>query len=65
MEKVLIAPAQLAGIESPFLAALRGAGFDLVFPKRRAQMVEAELLEQLSGVKAAIATFPHQDSVQV
>ncbi len=55
MEKVLIAPAQLAGIESPFLAALRGAGFDLVFPKRRAQMVEAELLEQLAGVKAAIA----------
>src|SRR5437870_1987258 len=55
MDRVLIAPAQLAGIEASFLPALRGAGFDLVFPKRRAQMVEAELLEQLSGVKAAIA----------
>src|SRR5262245_33919273 len=55
MEKVLIGPAQLAGLEASFVPALRGAGFDLVYPKRRAQMVEAELLEQLAGVKATIA----------
>ena len=55
MDRVLIAPATLVGIEASFLPALRGAGFELVFPKRRAQMVEAELLEQLAGIKAAIA----------
>jgi D-3-phosphoglycerate dehydrogenase / 2-oxoglutarate reductase len=55
MDKVLIAPAPLAGIDSPFLHALEQAGFELVWPKRRAQLVEEELIELLSGVKAAIA----------
>ncbi len=55
MDKVLIAPATLAGIEASFLQTLRGAGFELVFPKRQAQLVEAELLEALQGVKATIA----------
>jgi D-3-phosphoglycerate dehydrogenase len=55
MDKVLIAPAQLAGIDSPFLHALTGAGFELVWPKRRAQLVENELLEALQGVRAALA----------
>ena len=30
MDKVLIAPAPLAGIDSPFLHALQEAGFELV-----------------------------------
>jgi D-3-phosphoglycerate dehydrogenase len=55
MDKVLIAPATLAGIDSPFLPALREAGLELVWPKRQAQLVEDELLEALAGVKAAIA----------
>ena len=55
MDRILIAPAQLAGLESAFVAALRNAGFELVYPKRRAQMVEAELIEALSGVKAVVA----------
>jgi D-3-phosphoglycerate dehydrogenase / 2-oxoglutarate reductase len=55
MDKVLIAPATLAGIEASFLQTLRGAGFELVFPKRQAQMVEAELLEALEGIKATVA----------
>jgi D-3-phosphoglycerate dehydrogenase len=55
MDKVLVAPAQLAGIESPFLGALKEAGFEPVWPKRRGQLVEAELLEILQGVKAALA----------
>jgi D-3-phosphoglycerate dehydrogenase len=55
MDKVLIAPAPLAGIDSPFLRALQDAGFELVWPKRRAQLVEDELIELLNGVKAALA----------
>lgn len=55
MDKVLIAPATLAGVQASFLQTLRGAGFELVFPQRQAQMVEAELLEALHGIKATIA----------
>jgi phosphoglycerate dehydrogenase-like enzyme len=51
----LIAPAQLAGLDASFVAALRSAGFELVYPKKRAQMLESELLEQLQGVRAALA----------
>ena len=55
MDKVLIAPAHLAGLDASFLHALRGANFDVVFPAKRAQMVETELLEQLRGVRATVA----------
>jgi D-3-phosphoglycerate dehydrogenase len=55
MEKVLIAPVPLAGLEASFLTALREAQFEPVYPQRRAQLVEAELLEQLRGIKAVVA----------
>jgi D-3-phosphoglycerate dehydrogenase / 2-oxoglutarate reductase len=55
MTKVLIGPAPLAGIEAGFLQTLRAAGFEIVYPKRRAQLTEAELIEQLAGIPAVIA----------
>jgi D-3-phosphoglycerate dehydrogenase / 2-oxoglutarate reductase len=55
MDKILIAPATLAGIHADFLAVLKNAGFELVFPTKAAQMNEAELLEQLVGIKASLA----------
>lgn len=55
MDKVLIAPAPLAGLDARFVDILRAAGFELVYPKRRGQLTEDELLEQLAGIKAAIA----------
>lgn len=55
MEKVLIAPAPLADLDSPFVPALRKAGFEPVYPKRRLQMLESELVEQLQGIRAVIA----------
>ncbi len=55
MDNILIAPAQLAGLDAAFVPALRNAGFELVYPKRRAQMVEAELHEALRGIKAVVA----------
>ena len=55
MDKVLIAPAPLSGVQAEFLNVLKKAGFELVFPKKKAQMVEDELLEQLAGIKATLA----------
>jgi D-3-phosphoglycerate dehydrogenase len=55
MAKVLISPAPLAGLGGPFLDALNGAGFELVYPKVKHQMSEGELLEHLDGVSAALA----------
>jgi len=55
MKRVLIAPAPLKEIEPIYGPTLRQAGFELVFPKRNAQMTEAELLEQLPGCVAALA----------
>ena len=55
MDKVLIAPATLAGIDGEFINALKTAGFELVFPKKKAQMVEDELMQALTGVKASLA----------
>src|SRR5688572_6120438 len=55
MDKVLIAPAPLAGLEAEYANVLRNAGFELVYPKKRAQLTEQELLEALAGVKAAVA----------
>jgi phosphoglycerate dehydrogenase-like enzyme len=45
----------LAGIEGGFKDALRGAGFELVFPPHAHQLSEEELLEQLKGVSASVA----------
>ena len=55
MDKVLIAPATLAGIDAEFLNVLKKAGFELVFPAKKAQMNEAELLAQLVGIRASLA----------
>ncbi|MCI0682249.1 MAG: phosphoglycerate dehydrogenase [Gemmataceae bacterium] len=55
MDKILIAPAPLAGLDASFVPALRNAGFELIYPKRRLQLLEAELLEQLQGIKAVVA----------
>ena len=51
MDKVLIAPATLAGVQAEFLNVLKKAGFELVFPNKKGQMLEHELLEQLTGAQ--------------
>ena len=51
----MIAPAPLAGLGGPYLEALQGAGFEPVYPKKRNQMTEAELLDHLSGISASVA----------
>jgi D-3-phosphoglycerate dehydrogenase len=55
MDKVLIAPAALDGLDIAFVQVLREAGFDLVYPQRGVQLNEDELLSFLSGVKASVA----------
>jgi D-3-phosphoglycerate dehydrogenase len=55
MTKVLIAPAPLAGIGGPYKETLLQAGFELVYPKKQAQMNEAELMDQLAGIAASLA----------
>ncbi len=55
MDKVLIAPAPLAGIDAGFVHVLRDAGFELVYPHRGGQLTEDELMKFLGGVKAALA----------
>jgi phosphoglycerate dehydrogenase-like enzyme len=55
MDKVLIAPMTLAGLDGAFLQALRAAGFELVYPKKAAQLLEDELLAILPGIKASLA----------
>ena len=53
--RVLIAPAPLKEIEPVYGPVLRSAGYELVFPKRNAQMTEAELLDVLPGCIASLA----------
>jgi D-3-phosphoglycerate dehydrogenase / 2-oxoglutarate reductase len=53
--KVLIAPMQLADVGGLFVDRLQGAGFELVYPERRAQLGENELLAALKGVSATVA----------
>jgi phosphoglycerate dehydrogenase-like enzyme len=55
MPKVLIAPMTLAGLQGPFLQALREAGFEPVYPARAEQLLEEELLPILHGISAAVA----------
>jgi len=55
MDKVLIAPMTLAGLDGAFARVLREAGLELVYPKIGAQMTEDQLLEWLPGIKAALA----------
>lgn len=53
--RALIAPAPLKEIEPVYGPTLTAAGVEMVFPKRAAQMTEAELIEQLPGCAAALA----------
>ncbi len=53
--KILIAPSHLPEIESIYGPALAGLNAELVYPKRPAQMTEAELLDQLPGCVASLA----------
>lgn len=53
--KVLIAPSHLPEIAHLYEPVLRGAGLELVYPTRNAQMTEAELLDQLPGCIASLA----------
>jgi phosphoglycerate dehydrogenase-like enzyme len=55
MDKVLISPPALYGIEAEFVNVLKRAGLELVYPQKRGQLSEAELLQQLAGIKACIA----------
>ncbi len=55
MDKVLIAPAPLAGLDSAFVRVLREAGFELVYPNRGTQLTEDELMTFLPGIKASLA----------
>lgn len=64
MDKVLIGPAPLAGLDVGFVHTLRNAGFELVYPKRRGQLTEQELLAELTGIRAVIAgSEPYTPSV--
>jgi phosphoglycerate dehydrogenase-like enzyme len=55
MDKVLISAMTLAGIDGAFVRVLREAGLELVYPNIGAQLTEAQLLEWLPGIKAALA----------
>jgi D-3-phosphoglycerate dehydrogenase len=51
----LICPPVLEDIRGPYYEALNGAGFEMVYPKKGAQLTEAELLHHLGGVAASLA----------
>lgn len=55
MDKILIAPAPLYGLDAEFVRVLRQAGFELVYPSKRGQLTEDELLAHLKGIRAAVA----------
>lgn len=55
MPRVLIGPAPLVGIESPFIGALKSAGFDLVYPTVKGQLSEDQLFDHLRGCAASLA----------
>jgi phosphoglycerate dehydrogenase-like enzyme len=55
MNKVLITPATLAGIDGEFLRVLKSAGFEIMFPSVTRQLTEEELLRELEGIKATLA----------
>src|SRR5690242_13756777 len=55
MTKVLIAPMTLADLGGPYAELLRGAGFELVYPKRPHQLTEDELSQELDDASAALA----------
>jgi D-3-phosphoglycerate dehydrogenase len=55
MDKVLIAPMTLAGLDGAFVRVLKEAGLELVYPNVGAQLTEEQVLQFLPGIKAALA----------
>jgi D-3-phosphoglycerate dehydrogenase / 2-oxoglutarate reductase len=55
MPKIMIGPAPLAKVKGDFTELLVQGGFELTYPKRQAQMTEAEVLDQYAGIPAALA----------
>src|SRR5262245_16236744 len=55
MPRVLIAPVALAGLQAPFVDALKKAGLELAYHGNPAQMTEDQLLEALKGAEASLA----------
>jgi D-3-phosphoglycerate dehydrogenase / 2-oxoglutarate reductase len=54
MERVMVGPAILAG-GGPYHEELTRAGLEPIFPKRNAQMTEAEVIDQLRGLRFVVA----------
>jgi phosphoglycerate dehydrogenase-like enzyme len=55
MPRVLIGAATLRNVEGPYRAALRDAGFEVVYPAVARQMTEDEILHELKGIDAVLA----------
>src|SRR5436309_2375600 len=55
MDKVLIGPMPLFGVQAKYAEVLRSAGFELLYNRYGHQMNEAELLDILPGVRASLA----------
>src|SRR5947209_10092502 len=55
MPKVLVTPATLAGLDTPYLQLLRQGGFEPVFPSVVRQLTEDEILQALGDLPAVIA----------
>jgi phosphoglycerate dehydrogenase-like enzyme len=55
MPRVLIGAITLRNDEGPYHDAFRQAGFEVLFPRRAAQMTEDELLAELTGIDAVLA----------
>lgn len=53
--KVLVGPNPLRQFEPAFRPLLEAAGFEVVYPRRAAQMTAAELADQLPGCVASLA----------
>lgn len=53
--KALITAMTLADVQGVHVDTLRGAGFEIAYPRRPAQMNEEELLQELKGISATLA----------
>ncbi len=56
MPKVLITPTTLLNNDGPYFNILREAGLEIVYTKIHRQLLEDELLEELEGISATIAS---------
>jgi phosphoglycerate dehydrogenase-like enzyme len=55
MLRVLITPPALAEFDGSYRQILRDAGFELVFPERRVQLDEDDLVAELKDIRAVLA----------